>query len=409
MSAVDPAAPARSSPGPVPAPLPAAVPVPVPVGGAGSGRIPGLDGLRAVSVLIVFAAHAAIPLPVGAGTGVTVFFFLSGYLITTLLRREFDRDGRISIRNFYLRRSLRILPPLYLVVLIAIGLTLTGALAGALTWLGVGGAVLHFTNVIEVVGDPTTIAPGLGVLWSLAVEEHFYLIFPFCYLAVRRWLPGWAGAPVFAAGCLLVLIWRVVLLFGIGRAPALVYVGTDTRIDSLLFGCLLAVAPVGGLSRLAARPATALAAAVGGALLVVAGEHLPGRWSAAVGPTVQGIGLFVLVGVVVAAPRMPLTRLLQLRPLVWIGVLSYALYLVHRLIQLLLEQHTDLTTWPRAGLSLVLALVLSLGIHRFVERPCVGLKDRWQRRSGPASHPVRVTTHADHRPLLDAASDRPIG
>ena len=106
---------------------------------------------------------------------------------------------------------------------------------------------------------------------------------------------------------------------------------------------------------------------------------------------------------------MPLTRLLQLRPLVWIGVLSYALYLVHRLIQLLLEQHTDLTTWPRAGLSLALALLLSLGIHRLVERPCVGLKDRWQRRPGPASHPVRVTTRADHRPLLDAASDRPIG
>lgn len=373
--------------------------------GAGPGRIPGLDGLRAVSVLIVVAAHAAIPLPVGAGTGVTVFFFLSGYLITTLLRREFDRGGRISLRGFFLRRSLRILPPLYLVVVIGIALTLTGALAGAVTWLGVGGAVLHFTNIIEVAGDPTAIVPGLGVLWSLAVEEHFYLIFPFCYLAVRRWLPGWAGAPVFAAGCLLVLIWRAILLFGIGRDPALVYVGTDTRMDSLLFGCLLAVAPVAGWSRLAARPATALAAAVGGGLLVIAGEHLPGLWSAAVGPTVQGIGLFVLVGVVVAAPRMPLTRLLQLRPLVWLGVLSYVLYLVHRLIQLLLEQHTTLTTWPRAGVSLVLALLASVLIHRLVERPCARLKDRWPGRD----RPVRVVSPAGDRPVLDAASDRPIG
>jgi peptidoglycan/LPS O-acetylase OafA/YrhL len=140
-------------------------------------QIPSLDGLRAVSFTMVFLAHAGLRgLP--GGFGVTVFFFLSGYLITTLLRVEMEDSGTISFKHFYLRRALRILPPFYIVLTVATGLTWLGLLAGWLETMPVLAEALHFSNYWFASHGWTGTAMGTGVLWSLAVEEHFYLGFP---------------------------------------------------------------------------------------------------------------------------------------------------------------------------------------------------------------------------------------
>jgi peptidoglycan/LPS O-acetylase OafA/YrhL len=202
---------------------------------------PSLDGIRAASFLLVFAAHAGLERIVPGGFGVTVFFFLSGYLITTLLRIEHDRRGTISLRQFYLRRALRILPPFYVVLGGAVLATLVGLLPGVVTARAVTAQLLHCSNY-WVVGHGYEGQPsGTGVYWSLAVEEHFYLLFPAFLLLLFRFVRQRSGQAIaLFAACALVLAWRCVLVFWMHAATDRTYVATDTRVDSILFGCALA-------------------------------------------------------------------------------------------------------------------------------------------------------------------------
>src|SRR5687767_2974535 len=134
--------------------LPRSASVAEPIAAAGNGpqrpvpHIPSLDGLRALSFLIVFWAHAGLPfvLKIPGGFGVTVFFFLSGFLITTLIRIESQSTGTVSIRNFYLRRALRILPPFYIVLALSVLLTQAGVLEGALDGKALFAQAAHFAN-----------------------------------------------------------------------------------------------------------------------------------------------------------------------------------------------------------------------------------------------------------------------
>src|SRR5215831_3824360 len=154
--------------------------------------IPSLDGIRACSVMVVFAAHAGLRGLIPGDFGVTVFFFLSGYLITTLLRMEHEQSGTISFRAFYLRRVLRIFPPFYLALGIATLLWLAGALPGPSFRLdGLLSQVFFLTNywvVQHLWWDGH--APGTWIFWSLAVEEHFYLAFPLVYFLLLRFVPS---------------------------------------------------------------------------------------------------------------------------------------------------------------------------------------------------------------------------
>src|SRR6185436_5891718 len=132
--------------------------------------IPSLDGLRMIAVSLVFFAHAGLEKWVPGGFGVTLFFFLSGYLITTLMRIEYENKGRVSIPNFYMRRLLRIFPPLYITVTISVLLGLFAILPTNMNALGIASHYLFFTNYASLLW-PGTGAPGMGPLWSLAVEE----------------------------------------------------------------------------------------------------------------------------------------------------------------------------------------------------------------------------------------------
>ena len=146
--------------------------------------IPSLDGLRAISILIVFMAHARLSPYLPGGFGVTIFFFLSGFLITTLFYREAERYGQIDLKAFYLRRALRLSPPLLVTLAITYTLVSLGLFLGKIDPLAIASQVFYFYNYYSVfVPDSTEGARGLNVLWSLAVEEHFYLIFPWLFLS----------------------------------------------------------------------------------------------------------------------------------------------------------------------------------------------------------------------------------
>lgn len=350
-------------------------------------RIAGLDGLRALAVLTVFVGHAGLhsylPFLPGAGTGVTIFFFLSGYLITSLLRREFSQAGRVSIRDFYLRRVLRILPPLYIFVAASVLLTSAGAVAGRVTGFGLLAALLHFTNFTEIWGNPHLLLPGAGVLWSLSIEEHFYLVFPLVYAIMSRRLSRRNQAKLLLGLCILALVWRAVLVFGFGDGYNRTYFGTDTRADSLLGGCLLAVYlnPVFDelpprLESWIAAPRRAVATLLGGFFLVVAGEQLSSRLAAVFEPTIQLIGLYVAFMVLLRAPETWVGRLLEWAPVVRLGVLSYTFYLFHGLILETIDQNTSLPVVPTAIVAFVVVLAICEAINRAVEQPLARLRRR---------------------------------
>ena len=158
------------------------------------GTIPTLDGFRAAAISFVMLSHVGLEKCVPGQFGVTLFFFLSGYLITTLLRRELICDGRVSYAIFYLRRAVRILPPMWLAIGLAVVFSLT-RLNHPLNFEGLTFDFAFLSNYLPRSGVP------IG-LWSLAVEEHFYLLFPVAaIIIVSRW-----GARTCAAACALVCL-----------------------------------------------------------------------------------------------------------------------------------------------------------------------------------------------------------
>jgi peptidoglycan/LPS O-acetylase OafA/YrhL len=357
--------------------LPRAISSPVPQ--HATFHIPSLDGLRAVAVLIVFFSHVALTGLVPGGFGVTIFFFLSGFLITTLLRLEAEQTGAISMRNFYLRRGLRILPLMYIVLTAAsiatrlIGAPLTGSVVTKQALHLTSYLVLNF-NAHAGVGFPI----GTIVLWSLAIEEHFYLLFPIALVALRRRLPQpEKQAAVLLAACAVLLAWRCVLILRWHVDPEYVMHATDTRIDSILFGCALA------LWRNPALPGPqwsdrTVAWACGAALLVLVGT-LPSRnvaFRETVRYSIQGLALFPVFIAAIRFPHALPFRILNLRPVSFIGVISYGLYLVHLPIILLLRGATGWPEWRLAGVSLVVALSMATLLYRTIERPCARLRRR---------------------------------
>jgi peptidoglycan/LPS O-acetylase OafA/YrhL len=363
----------------------------------GEFHIPSLDGIRAVSFLVVFVAHAGLGHIIPGGFGVTVFFFLSGYLITTLLRLEHEGTGRISLRDFYLRRVLRILPPFYLVLVLALVLTASGLLQGELRTWPVLAQLGHLTNYWAIRHGADGTPAGTAVYWSLAVEEHFYLLFPCLFILLQRRLPGrWRVQGRILLGlCLLVLAWRLALIFPLHAAIDRTYLGSDTRIDSILFGCALAVGanPVLDPPRSPALWRYLLLPA--GLLLLLSTFLVRESWfRETFRYTLQGLALTPLFVVAMREPRWWPFRWLNLRLVRHVGVLSYSLYLTHHVVIYFLEQHLpSLGKVPRGALALLLSLALAQGIHRFIEKPCARLRRRlahaaWL-KGGAAGAPVR--------------------
>ena len=328
----------------------------------------------------MFLAHAGLDNIVPGGFGVTIFFFLSGFLITTLMRQEFAKNGRINLGHFWLRRVLRILPPFYLVLAAACLLTWWIDGPGALAASSIAAQALHVTNYWVISHGYDGVPTGTGVYWSLAVEEHFYLAFPWLFVALQRArLAPRSQAMVFLGLCALVLAWRLYLVLHVHPATDRTYMGTDTRIDSILFGCALAVwhNPVLDPPVLAPKwwqwlllPAALLVLAL---CLVVRGEV----FRETLRYTLQGLALAPVMIAAIRFARWPMFRPLNWRPVAFLGVLSYSFYLVHFAVIAAVQKLAPALPPVAQG---VLALAVSLGvsalIYQYLERPCARLRRR---------------------------------
>lgn len=340
-----------------------------------SGRIPSLDGLRGVSVLLVMIGHwvsiqpplAAIHSTVGgfAQLGVSAFFVISGFLITHLLLREKERTGSIDLRVFYLRRALRILPPVY------VFLAVMGTLA-ALSLIDV--PARNFRLALLFMADYIPLGDWIKHLWSLAVEEKFYLLWPVIMLARRTKLArNFAIAVIAAAPFIRVATYHF-------DPASFKNLGMfHVRMDMLMWGCVLAlfwgkfqpnkIAALGGVMFL---------------LLIdpVCQLYLRGAYLLPVGYTLQGFSLAAVVAYVV----MTVPRSLNFGILPFVGTFSYSLYLWQEPF-LVSENHAWIgrTPWDFIG-----ALAVGWISFLLIEKPMTRLRNK--------------IIDAKARPLSDTAS-----
>lgn len=321
--------------------------------------MPALDGLRALSVGMVFTVHALPALRFPGGLGVDVFFVISGFLITRILLKEYRRDGRIDLRAFYLKRALRLYPALLLacVAFIVFFVALRHALPIAL--LKVTGVALAYISNIWMTVTGTYIGH-LSHTWSLAMEEQFYLVWPILLLVLLRFRRPEFFLAVLAAGGL--AAWS---LFGADQPynPLL-------KAGGLLIGCLVAFLVE---RRTWQSPALAYLS-VG---LFVACAYLESVGAIGRDWTLPLVSLTVPFLILhLAFGRGPLVRFFSSRIFVHFGVLSYGLYLWHYMVLSAL----GMLGYKHGGTMTVIAAVLTYAAawlsFRFVESPILKLKDK---------------------------------
>jgi peptidoglycan/LPS O-acetylase OafA/YrhL len=357
------------------------------------GLITSFDGLRAVAVLLIVAYHARSFVPgwtryvTGGFLGVDIFFVLSGFLVTAILLREHERTGRIRLWQFYRGRVLRLLPALLAMIAvvfvwgalthIAFSFELPSVLE-AVTGLNLWGISLPFHLASQGLFGPNL---GLEQLWSLIVEEQFYVVWPLVLIAVpsiaRRSRGAMVGVTVFLIAALAV---HRALAETSGTVWLTMYARSDYRADSLLWGALGALLWVNGWLP---RRGLAACAWVGTAVLVFCMfvARVDSRWLYLWGlPVVAVSSLFVVLALVETdwAPK----RALSTRGLCAIGVVSYGLYLWHPVAFAIAQR--DLASRPPAvqmASGFALAVVFTLLSWFVVERPCLRLKDRLRGRS----------------------------
>jgi peptidoglycan/LPS O-acetylase OafA/YrhL len=340
--------------------------------------IPSLDGIRALAFLMVFVAHAGLYNLIPGGFGVTVFFFLSGYLITTLLRAEMERTDTISLKGFYLRRVFRILPPMYITLAIAYAIGTTGLLPLRGNLYGFVSVSAYFYNYADLLHKNVVLPSGTGVLWSLVVEEHFYLIFPFLYLFfIHRKFSVKRQVNILLVYCVAALIWRVALVYVFHTStvsttyPRWTYSGSEARFDAILFGCILAIRNNYSLGDLSPRlhRHKGLFAAMGLAVILVSFLVREPHFRETLRYTLQSVALYPIFYYCVASSSAWQVRWLSWMPLRYLGWISYSMYLSHYIF---LEISTGLyPTHPvlDSVASFCLALIYSWLMRIWIELP----------------------------------------
>jgi peptidoglycan/LPS O-acetylase OafA/YrhL len=329
-------------------------------------RLEVLDGLRAIAILIVILSHANLGHIVPGGFGVTIFFFLSGYLISTLLRVEFEKNGWINFKAFYLRRTVRIIPPLVICYGFVLLLMASGIFVRPINWSGVWWDVAFLTNYA-----PLTERSGVPILlWSLNVEEHFYIVFPVIFFLILG-RPAQTQALVIGGLIALVLLFRY-LEFARGNGEMILH-WTHTRFDAILFGVLLTIDQARGRKWGNTLPWLVFALA----LLLFAFVYRDEYFRATIRYTIQGVGLFFVFKVLIEGNLRLLQMPLRSYPMKRIADWSYVLYLIHLPLVMLVGQKFAGFPAPLSfAIGIVLSVAFALLMERYVEKPLY----RWRRR-----------------------------
>ena len=342
-------------------------------------HVPELDGLRGIAIIVVLVHHQLTTFSLKGGfLGVDLFFVLSGFLITGLLLSEFEHTGSISIRKFYMRRVLRLGPALALYLIACVIVAYHTQLISVQRQLKlIAYALLYSTNWRmafdwDLVLDPTSI------IWSLSIEEQFYLVWPLLLLAClalrlkRKFIAMGLVAAIIA-----ICLHRNSLLAQ-GSTLTRLYYGTDTHADALLVGCLTALVPFQRFTgRWLVRASSMLGAGL--FLYLTTVVEFTDEWLYRGGFTLIAALAGLVIAVAATAPPRPFSIALRWFPLRWFGRISYGLYLWHWLV----IQTTTLYYFGywEPWAKLILAVGISAASYYLIEARFNKLKSRFTSRS----------------------------
>jgi peptidoglycan/LPS O-acetylase OafA/YrhL len=349
-------------------------------------RVPALDGVRGIAILLVFAAHSSPVLLSGGKIGVDLFFVLSGFLITSILLQEFRERGTIHLGYFYARRALRLLPALFSVIAFVVIFTwITQPSNLPITIWNAIGAMFYFYNWQIVVAPYPEYLSGRWMFthfWSLSIEEQFYTTWPLLVLLLLSFrMPQRIRFAVVIAGIVLPEIVRLIVL---RRDPSLhsvymVYFRTDLHMDGLMFGALTAMLiddrliPTGRLRKPIAWAAPLALVMI---ILIASQNWLPDGRFGRFGVSLVGLLSAVLIYAAACCPLRFFNAALEYRPLRWIGMVSYGLYLWH---WPLIRAAEDVPAGPLSRTILAFGATFAISAISFYwyEKPFLRLKDRF--------------------------------
>lgn len=343
----------------------------------GRQQLPGLEGVRAIAAFLVVFYHAGVPF-VSGGLGVLVFFVLSGFLITWLLLKEDGATGSVSLRDFYIRRALRIFPAFYAYGGLLIAVTLLRH--RAVFWPQAVASLLYVNNYYQALhGDPNT---GFSHTWSLAIEEQFYLLWPVGFLLLRADLRrlAWFLAGTIAA----VWVYRSILIFVFNANQGYLYEAFDARADHLLIGCLLAAVLRAGFfpafwKWMCARSWTAAATAGALAASSLAEWRYGSMYRDAISFIVNPVLAALWITQMIAFSGAGGWRWMNWAWVRYLGAISYSIYLYQQVTisvpDKLLPAYSTVVRLAASVAIVVMAASLS---HFCVERPFLRLKARFK-------------------------------
>ena len=353
----------------------------------GRKKIPALDFLRAISAFIVVIYHFGFVL-FPSGSGVMVFFVISGFLITWLLLQEFETTGRVALGHFYFRRTFRIFPAFYAFWAVTVGGLILKR--GHILWGQATATFFYLGDYYQALNHyPES---GLSHAWSLGVEEQFYLLWPAMFVMLAR-----NRRQLFRGTCwsiLAVWIYRN-LLYLAGAPEEYVYTAFDTRIDHLLVGCLLAVSlRYGYFGRgwtvVCSKPGYTLLTLGAFAGSITAGCILGPAYRNTIGFMVDPILVAILLGQLLASPARYVAWM-DSRAFVYLGTISYSTYLYHKIVSgLVMKVGAGLPAAIVVPAGLAATYVVAILSYYLVEKPFLRLRVRIEQRGLFAPIAVRL-------------------
>lgn len=354
-----------------------------------TGYIPYIDGARGIAIGFVVLSHAGLGKIIPGKFGVTLFFFLSGYLITRLLLAEMQEKGRIDFGSFYLRRLFRLYPAL--LVMIGCSVIATKIMQYPLPMTDIWASLFYYTNYyIGWFRTPVEDAGRvLDILWSLSVEEHFYLAFPLLlqfFIQDKKNKKNEKNIKQFAWFLLVLCIASLAIRWftyeqfypAIADSGGRIYFSTHTRLDSIIWGCLAALLLFGieskSYEQFLLKP---WVFGLGLLLLLLSVAIRNEVFRQTLLYSFQGIGLFFIIPAIGLFPNPRIKNILSHPAMIFVGKISYSLYLFHWIVAKLGNHYFTEWSWQWQLFFWPLTLLLSIGSYYCIEQPFVGLRKKY--------------------------------
>lgn len=365
-----------------------------------TGRMAHIDATRAFAVALVVIAHAGLGAIVPGGAGVTVFFTISGFIITFILLRERKQTGRFNMRAFYYKRFLKLAPPLFVAIIVP---TLLYSFYSEIDFTAFFGQLLFYYNWLKTHSDPLVL-PGSGITWSLGIEEQFYIGFAVIWIFASKYNQYKAVLWIVASLSVVYSILVRLFIMTTSQDTDRIYYGTDTRLDSIAIGIMCAL--IWSSWRLRSSPNVKSFRywfkrswlLPTGVLLFLAATLVPGdfyRYTFRFSLQSVAVGMVLLYGLRPSTDRLfvAFQRLCSARIVQVIGLASYSIYLVHLPMYQVVEFFLpDLDLWISVPVKVGVGLLVGVLIWKFIEHPVERYKASIYGRSRRFSQPSVTTT-----------------